>query len=554
MNALFAAASLALAVVIIALVPDYGAPAVLVCAVCAAPAALLVSRAGENRDFLLRLFFAALLARVFVGTIIFYFNLQDFFGGDAYTYDFLGLLTARMWRGEMPYDIYQSLLGPFLMRNYGMIYVNASIYAVVGQNMLAVQFVNAVAGAATAPIIYQCARQIFGSQRVARNSSLFVAFFPSLILWSSQGLKDGPIVLLLALCVLATLKLDERFSAKYLVALAASLVGVLSLRFYVFYMMVAAVGASFVIGVYSPTLMGYVRRFAALTVVALALLQFGVLGTAGKQFETYGNLDMLQRSRADQADSAKSGFATDIDVSTAGGALTVIPVGMTYLLFAPFPWQLASLRQSITLPEMVVWWCSFPLLCAGLWFTLRHRMRQALPVLIFTMMLTIAYSVFQGNVGTAYRQRSQLLIFYFIFVSVGYELMRERRAERAGAAASAGAVASASPALVPRYEDDGRGVAALLPPQPPVLRARSGLAAEPERLRAKREMYAAVRADFLSCPGATEADFERLWPSLRDEIFKQGAYRALARWSPHFAQSLPETQAYAEIGDGALAD
>jgi hypothetical protein len=42
-------------------------------------------------------------------------------------------------------------------------------------------------------------------------------------------------------------------------------------------------------------------------------------------------------------------------------------------------------------------------------------------------MLTLAYSIFQGNVGTAYRQRSQILVFYFIFVAVGYVLMKERR-------------------------------------------------------------------------------------------------------------------------------
>ncbi|HVG29052.1 MAG TPA: hypothetical protein VM864_04970, partial [Pyrinomonadaceae bacterium] len=53
-----------------------------------------------------------------------------------------------------------------------------------------------------------------------------------------------------------------------------------------------------------------------------------------------------------------------------------------------------------------------------------------LPILVFTMMLTLAYSVFQGNVGTAYRQRSQLLVFYFIFVAVGYVLMKERREDR----------------------------------------------------------------------------------------------------------------------------
>jgi hypothetical protein len=33
-------------------------------------------------------------------------------------------------------------------------------------------------------------------------------------------------------------------------------------------------------------------------------------------------------------------------------------------------------------------------------------------------------------VGTAYRQRSQLLVFYFIFVAVGFVLLRERREER----------------------------------------------------------------------------------------------------------------------------
>ena len=49
---------------------------------------------------------------------------------------------------------------------------------------------------------------------------------------------------------------------------------------------------------------------------------------------------------------------------------------------------------------------------------------------MFTVMLTFAYSVFQGNVGTAYRQRAQLLVFYFIFVAVGYVLLKEKREER----------------------------------------------------------------------------------------------------------------------------
>ncbi len=52
------------------------------------------------------------------------------------------------------------------------------------------------------------------------------------------------------------------------------------------------------------------------------------------------------------------------------------------------------------------------------------------PIVIFTTMLTLAYSLFQGNVGTAYRQRSQLLVFYFIFVAVGAIILKERSEDR----------------------------------------------------------------------------------------------------------------------------
>src|ERR671936_1149841 len=79
---------------------------------------------------------------------------------------------------------------------------------------------------------------------------------------------------------------------------------------------------------------------------------------------------------------------------------------------------------------MFVWWASFPLLVLGIWFTIKYRLRQALPILIFTTMLTLAYSIFQGNVGTAYRQRSQILVFYFIFVAVGAVLLKERQEDR----------------------------------------------------------------------------------------------------------------------------
>jgi hypothetical protein len=428
-NALLAILALALSLAVALSIPE-GPAAVLLCVAFAAVTGVFVSRVKEDSQFLVRIFVAALLVRVFIGALIYLFKLQEFFGGDALGYDVVGATILKFWQGGMGHRTYKEVFGDILRQNWGMPYMVAGVYAVAGRNMLATQFVNGVIGAATSPVIYLCTRHIFQNMRTSRLAALLVAFYPSLVLWSSQGLKDGPIVFLLAVAMFATLRLGERLSVKYGALLVGALLGVLAFRFYIFYMLAAAIAGAFVIGMRKWTGRSIARQFAAVVVVGLSLTYLGVLRAASAQFERYGSLEAVQRSRADLATSANSGFGQDVDVSTTSGALSVIPLGMAYLLFAPFPWQLASLRQSITLPEMVMWWCSFPLLVLGLWFTLRHRLRRALPILIFTTMLTLAYSVFQGNVGTAYRQRSQILVFYFIFVAVGAVLIKEQREEK----------------------------------------------------------------------------------------------------------------------------
>lgn len=446
MNGLLTFLYLVLCAAIVVFVPplvapymsDYGAvtifdaaKAVLLCTALASLAAFYAYKQGTNGTFLVRLFIAALLLRLLVAAAIFVFKGQDFFGGDAMTYDFYGYAQLQGWWG----DGYAQSIAHRFVRNergsgWGMVYLVGVIYGIVGRNMLAVQLMNSVFGAVTAVIVFLCAHEVFNNLKVARLAGMAVAFFPSLVLWSAQGLKDSPIVFCIVLCILATLKLGQKLSLKYILVLVCSLLSLLSLRFYVFYMICVAVGGALVIGMQAITATSFLRQFTAIILLGLALAYMGVTRSATVQFEQYGNLERVQRSRRDMVRRAESGFGQDEDVSTASGALSTIPLGLLYLLFAPFPWQVASLRQSLTLPEMVVWWASFPLLILGLWFAIKYRLRMISPVLIFTTMLTLAYSIFQGNVGTAYRQRSQLLVFYFIFVAVGYVLLKERRDER----------------------------------------------------------------------------------------------------------------------------
>jgi 4-amino-4-deoxy-L-arabinose transferase-like glycosyltransferase len=439
MNSVLAFLALAIGISIAVFIPNEGQPALIFCIALTLVAGFCIYTIKEERRFLLQLFIMGLLLRVMVGGLIYRFEWQNFFGGDAYTYDAYGYLLARSWQyGSVFAEEWFTAGGG---GGWGMIYLVAAIYTVVGRNMLAVQFFNAVAGAATTPVIFLCAQHIFRNIKVSRTSAYLVALYPSLILWSSQGLKDGPIIFLLALSMLATLKLGEKLSLKYFVILVSALFGILALRFYIFYMLVAAIGGTFIVGTKAFSAQSLVRQFVIVVGMGLALTFLGVSQTASVQFENYANLEAVQHSRATQSRLATSGYGNDVDVSTTSGAITAIPVGLIYLLFAPFPWQLLNLRQSITLPEMIVWWGAFPLFILGLWFAIKYRLRQVLPILIFTVMLTLAYALVQGNIGTAYRQRSQLLIFYFIFVAVGLGLLKEvREAQRLHAMAAKQAI------------------------------------------------------------------------------------------------------------------
>ena len=409
--------------------PEEGPGALAFCVLTSVPTIIILARAPEQRTFLMRLFLIALIVRIILAMVIFVGHMEEFFGGDANTYDIFGQSLVEAWHG----DVYHA--GKFLSFTqsgasaWGMLYMVGAVYEVIGPNLLAIQLINASVGATTAVVVFYVAQTLFSNTRVSKVAAVLVAFFPSLILWSSQALKDSVIILALALSILATLRLMEKIKIGWVLVLIGALLALFSFRFYIFYMMCAAVAGSFFLGSKAFSAQGFLQRFIAVGAIGLAFTWFGVLQGASLQFERYANLRTVQASRDDQA-AAGSGFMKDVDVQTTEGALTVIPIGLLYLMFAPFPWDFATLRQTITLPEMIVWWMVFPLLVLGLFYSIKHRLRQVSPIIIFTTMLTLAYSLFQGNVGTAYRQRSQLLVFYFIFVAVGAIILKERAEDR----------------------------------------------------------------------------------------------------------------------------
>src|SRR6185369_275353 len=294
MNIVIIASILAIFGGVIFVRPEEGPGALAMCVLTSVPTIIVLARAPEHRTFLMRLFLIAVVVRIVLSMAIFVGHAEEFFGGDANTYDIFGQSLVASWHGNAYHAAKFEGYTQSGASAWGMLYLVAGVYEVIGRNVLAIQLLMASIGASTAIVVYYVAQALFSNTRVSKVAALLVAFFPSLILWSSQALKDGLIIMALALSILATLRLMDKIQAGYVVMLIGALMALFSLRFYIFYMMCAAVAGSFFLGSKAFSAQGFMQRFIAVAAIGLAFTWFGVLQGASLQFERYANLKSVQ--------------------------------------------------------------------------------------------------------------------------------------------------------------------------------------------------------------------------------------------------------------------
>ena len=100
----------------------------------------------------------------------------------------------------------------------------------------------------------------------------------------------------------------------------------------------------------------------------------------------------------------------------------------------PLSWQVDSLRQAATLPDVMAWWfLFFGYILPGIRYAWR-RQSLSLSLLAYTLPLVLFYSLIFGNVGLAYRQRAQLMPFLLIFAAAGHYSRRAHRKTHAALA------------------------------------------------------------------------------------------------------------------------
>jgi Dolichyl-phosphate-mannose-protein mannosyltransferase len=381
----------------------------------------MLSVASERREriFLTRLLLLALGLRWLTAYLLFSRGLNGVIGPDYETYDFFGNNLNLAWQGLMDANMSSGVTDTG-HSGWGMYYYVAAVYFVIGRNPLAIQLINCALGAVTCLLVYRITLMIYPLPRVARIAALITAVAPSMVLWSSQGLKESPIVLCLCLCTWMALRLCQRFRVTEFAVLSVALFCLYSLRNYAFYIVFVAIAGALLFTMKKLTPNRALQGVVLVIILGFTFVYLGASEVAQKSFD----LKTLQAGRVWSAQTSATGFGGEVDVTDSRAALSYLPVGIMYVLFAPFPWEMTKGSLLLMLPEMLVWWAAFPLLFNGFWFMVRRRLLPALPICIFTIGLTLVYALLLTNVGTVARQRSQLLVFFFVFVSIGWERWR----------------------------------------------------------------------------------------------------------------------------------
>jgi hypothetical protein len=283
---------------------------------------------------------------------------------------------------------------------------------------------NAIMGGLVCRYAFLLAFPLYGLP-VAKRTAQFVAFFPSLILWSTLNIRDVWVIFLIVYLSWKSYDTMVRYSAWGLVQILGCVMLISSFRQYLYVVVAIPPVAALIIGKRSAVARNLVMALVAGAAVVL-LVQHGA---ASRSLEML-DLETLAQKRQGMATGAQSSFEEAADISTPLKALTYLPTGLLYFWFSPFPWQMTSPLKLLSLPEvLLVYWITLSVI-RGIAVAIRTRLRESIQVLLLTALMTVSYALGSGNVGTLYRHRAQVMVFYLMFASLGIEERARQKAVR----------------------------------------------------------------------------------------------------------------------------
>lgn len=332
-----------------------------------------------------------------------------FFGGDADTYHIYSVDLARHWAEgtAMP-----ELPGG----KEGFFYALARLYELIGPYRVGGLALTSLCSALVVPLVADTTRRLFGP-RAAKSVLPLVVLLPGFLVWTSQLLREAPIVAALALGACLAVRLSENFRPGRLAVLGLTVAVLFTLRANIAYVFAAGLLVGLVLG--GRHLIAGIATATAMAALVAVLVLGGGIGESGYRRSATADLKQVNTVRSNLADTAASGIGRDADVSTASGSAAYLPVGASQLLLGPFPWQVGNFRQTLGLLEAMTVWGLVPSFCRGLRRGGRRIGRKMTILLAPALGIMVVLALLIGNVGTLVRERLQVLVLLMPIIALG---------------------------------------------------------------------------------------------------------------------------------------
>lgn len=380
--------------------------------------------------------------------------LHTFFGGAVFADDSTYVLLATQvaaGRTAVWDDYTRTLYASTLTYTAPL----AAVFSLLGPSVLLGQLLTACFGAASAALTTRCAVELL-PVRWALAAGATVALVPSQVLFSSLVLKDAAVWAVLAGLAAAMAVLGRSTGRRVvlpLLVVTALLLLLGHLRIHTLVAAAWAVGLAAVFGV--AAWRG--RRLAAVLIVAVVVPWFLALGPAGLGLvlDAQGTLETRRQNNAAGAATAyvpparparpapgaaatpkpspapdaepASPPITDDEAGSAVADLRHLPRGLTVMLLEPLPGndQLSNRRVQLAFAENLVWWPLLALAAVGLALG-----RSQLRVLAFPALsagaIAVLYALSEGNFGTAFRHRGEIVWAVALLAWSGAHALRRR--------------------------------------------------------------------------------------------------------------------------------
>lgn len=431
-------AAIALAVVVSYVASEFVCPALIVISGVYLGLFLVLLFKGKTEDivFLLNIFILAFLLRIIASMFLYNFVfLSNGTGllGDAWPYSDNGRSIVKLWNeGVKDFNEIEIRLRPINNAgNLGFYDVwNAAIFSFTGYSPLSVMFINCLACSLTILVIYSITEQIY-NKKAAKLAAILTAFWPSLFLWSIQNLKEAISAFLISVLAWCCVKFRKQFKF-YLVILAIAVILALKeFRGIVLLVFVAALLVSFFLPVWKNRKIEALALFVlfiAIVFLCVPFIKSRISDTVNLKIGD-SMLDFMHERRNFKA-SGGTAFLSNFDFRNPLGLLLFIPIGLLVAWLAPFPWQIGSMLQIVSLPEMLVYYFFLFYFVAGARYVMNNKIKEAGIIISIIFIMQVVLAVSEGNIGTLFRHRAIILPLMFALSSIGF-IEKKRRLDNA---------------------------------------------------------------------------------------------------------------------------